>query len=268
MAIPSVLSDHVGNYNSTDHVIDDEREPLPPTLMPPGCREITSESLLSDEMRLKREAYIGYFLQQLVRFSMSTASFGLSVAAAVLSGGTGLPMVAVTGTAMVIAAGNACCALYNLMQVRNDRDPLNTGNDCIVLTVKELMKFCGCSAFKSEGVGYAVSFAFRAGIALSLLFLPSAHLSGSIADTLGKVSTGISALLIIIGGGVDTHTALAERKQEYAGVKACDKNAAKLTQEDDDELSEDKIKEIVDQVVACYEQYRARKQGFEAIPAC
>lgn len=143
-----------------------------PVLLPPGATRPILATPLSEESQLKRQAYTGYFIQHLVRFTMSSVSFGLSLAAAVLSGGAGIPLAVVTGTAMIIAAGDACCALYNLIQVRNDREPLKTGNDSIVLATKTLMTTCGMSDSHAETVGDVASCAFRIGIALSSIFFP------------------------------------------------------------------------------------------------
>lgn len=256
------------DINQASNISVEDR--LIPTLMPPGTEKATPESILNEESLLKRKAYTGYFIQHLIRFAMSATSFGLAVAATVLSGGAGIPIAAVTGAAMLIAAGDACCALYNLIQVRNDREPLQTNNDCIVLAVKKLMQNC-CADRTAELVGDAASFVVRAGIALSSVlfpqFLPAAHLSGSTAELLGDVSVGITGALTVVGGLLDAHTAHIERRQRDA-VKTINNNSESAqTQTEDSALSDEMIQDMVSQVVACYERYRLEHHEFQASTA-
>ncbi|WP_367298358.1 hypothetical protein [Hafnia alvei] len=256
-----------GNSHASDVSV---RASMIPTLMPPGSERTAPENILSDANRLKRKAYTGYFIQHLVRFAMSATSFGLAIAASVLSGGAGIPIAVVAGTAMIIAAGDACCALYNLIQVRKDREPLQTSNDCIVLLVKKLMQSgCSRSERSAEVIGDVASFVIRAGVALSSVlfpqFLPAAHLSGSTAETLGNISLGITGSLTVIGGLLDIHTAHIERRQKDA--MAAPTSEETQTQTDDSALSDEMIQTMVNQLVDCYQRYRAQHNEFQASPA-
>ncbi|WP_279205464.1 hypothetical protein [Obesumbacterium proteus] len=263
----SPLINTAGINQASDISVEDS---LIPTLMPPGIEKAAPESILSEESLLKRKAYTGYFIQHLIRFAISAASFGLAVAATVLSGGTGIPIAAVTGAAMLIAAGDTCCALYNLIQVRNDREPLQTNNDCIVFLVKKLMQNC-CADHSAELAGDVASFTIRATISLSSVllaqFLPAAHLSGSTAELLGDVSVGINGLLTVVGGLLDAHTAHIERRQRDV-VKTINNNSENAqTQTDDSVVSDEMIQDMVSQVVACYERYRLEHHEFQASTA-
>lgn len=232
-----------------------------PELLPPGVMRAAIDTPLDEETLLKRQAYTGYFIQHVVRFTFSFVSFGLSLGATVLSGGGGLPLAVVTGTAMIIAAGDACCALYNLIQVRNDREPLKTGNDSVVLATKMLMTTCGMSDSLAETAGDVASCAFRIGIALSSIYLPSAHLLGSMEHYLSSISSTITAVLTIAGGAVDMYTARVERMQ--------DKNATTVVEADEesDKPDQEEIQRIAESVVACYERYRAQQNAPRVSPA-
>ncbi|ENP5941698.1 hypothetical protein ACDZ68_004074 [Salmonella enterica] len=251
--LPSVTSAY--SDESGSHDADTSR----PVLLPPGAARPVLATPLSEESQLKRQAYTGYFIQHLVRFTMSSVSFGLSLAAAVLSGGAGIPLAVVTGTAMIIAAGDACCALYNLIQVRNDRETLKTGNDSIVVATKMLMTTCGMTDSHAEIAGDVASCAFRIGIALSSVFLPSTHLPGSTAHTLSSISSGITAALTIAGGGIDMYTARVERMQ--GSIAASASPATVEADEESDKTAQEEIQRMVDSVVACYERYRAQQHA-------
>lgn len=262
----------VDNYSRLTNVFHDDPEGndvnvTRPLLIPPGLTRPVLAMQLSEEEQLKRKAYTGYFIQHLARFIMSSASFGLSLAAAVLSGGSGIPLAVVTGTAMIIAAGDACCALYNLIQVRNGREPLKTGNDSIILATKALLTTCGKSNSHAENVGDVASCAFRIGIALSSIFLPSANLPGSTAHTLSSISSGITAVLIIAGGGIDMYTARVERMRALIMAPATPESTVVEADEKSDKTSQEELQRMVDSVVACYERYRVQRYAPMVSPA-
>lgn len=251
--LPSVASAY--NDDPNGHDVDSTR----PVLLPPGATLAELATPLSEESQLKQQAYTGYFLQHLARFAVASSSFGLSLAAAILSGGAGIPIAVVAGTAMVIAAGDACCALYNLIQVRNDREPLKTANDSILLATKTLMTACGMNDSHAETVGDIASCTFRIGILLSSIFLPSAQTLESTANMLSSISLGITAALTIAGGSIDMYTARAERMQ---GSIVASANSAPAVAEDDEEsdkIGQEDLQRMVDSVVACYERYRTNQ---------
>ncbi|WP_249042807.1 hypothetical protein [Pantoea stewartii] len=232
-----------------------------PVLLPPGSAQPIIATPLSEEKQLKRQAYTGYFIQHLVRFTMSSVSFGLSLAAAVLSGGAGIPLTVVAGTAMIIAAGDACCALYNLIQVRNDSEQLKTGNDSIVLAAKILMTTCGMSDSNAETAGDVASFVFRIGIVVSSIFLPSAHLSGNTVHMLSKISSGITVVLTIAGGGIDMYTERVKRMQGCIALSSTPAPTLVEAYKKSDTPSQEELQRMVDLVVACYERYRAQRNA-------
>ncbi|KML18207.1 hypothetical protein VL10_23795 [Leclercia adecarboxylata] len=263
--LPSVTSAY--SDNPERHDADEPR----PVLLPPGASRPALATPLSKESMINRKAYTGYFCQHLVRFTMSSFAFGLLLAAAVLSGGTGIPLAVVTGTATIIAAGDACCALYNLIQVRNDREPLKT-NDSIMLATKTLMKACGMSDSPAETAGDVVSFVLRIGIALSSMFLPSAHLPGSTAHTLSKVSAVITAALTLVGGVIDMYTARVARMQGNIASSATPAPAmVKAHEKSDksDQPDEEELQRILSLVVAWWhERDRAQLHTETVSPAC
>lgn len=258
---PSVTSAYCDDAES--HDADVTR----PVLLPPGATRAALATPLSEESQLKRQAYTCYFIQHMLRFTMSSVSFGLSLAATVLSGGAGIPLAVVTGTAMIIAAGDACCALYNLIQVRNDRETLKMGNDSIVLATKTLMTTCGMTDSHAETVGDAASFVFRIGIALSCIFLPSAHLPGSTEHALSSASSAISSVLTIVGGGIDMCTARVERMQGSIAASASPAPTMVEADEESDKPGQEELQRMVDSVVACYERYRAQLHAQTVSPA-
>ena len=206
----------------------------PPELMAPGTEKETTP-VLTEKALQNRKAFIGYFVQSLLGLAMAGLSFGLSVAATVLTGGAGIPIAAVTGAAFLIAAGDACCALYNLVQVYNDRGTLKTGGNSILLAVKTLMMKCGLGESKAESVGDAASFALRSGLAVSSVLLPffcPVNVPGTPADLISKVSTGITAILTFMGNGAGTLTDRAERIRDNIDAIPEDKKYGQMDKEE------------------------------------
>lgn len=259
--LPSVASAYSDDPNS--HDVDSNR----PVLLPPGATLAALATPLSEESQLKQQAYTGYFLQHLVRFAVASSSFGLSLAAAVLSGGAGIPIAVVTGTAMLIAAGDACCALYNLIQVRNDREPLKTANDSIVLATKTLMTSFGMADSHAETVGDVASCTLRIGIALSSIFLPSAQTVETTANMLSNISSGITVALTVAGGGIDICTARTERMQGSIVESATSAPAVADDGEESDKIDQEDLQKMVNSVVACYERYRMNQHAAMGSPA-
>lgn len=234
-----------------------------PVLIPPGSQTTSPESVMSQETRAKRAIQTGYFLQCLTRLIGAASVFGLAVAATVLSGGMGIPLVAVAGVAMMIAVGDSCCSLYNLIQVKNDREPLETADDCIALAVRALMMSLDCSEACSLNVGDVVSCLTRVIIGCALLVIPTAHLSEGGAHTLNIISTAITVTITFGGEGVNMFISWVERNK--ANAKAAESKAlAEKTEAmthgttEDGKLSEE-LKEIVKQIVACYEREKLQQ---------
>lgn len=213
-----------------------------PTLMAPDCKETPTGDTVSEASRLKNKAYATEFIKHLVRFSISGAFFGLAVAASVLSGGLAIPAAAVAGTAMVIAAGDAACALYNLIQVRNDREPLAFCDNCIVLTVRKLMEFCGCSARTSERIADAASVTIRVGVACATLLLPVLSPNTGLVDTAVQVLSLISLTAINVRTTAETIIgAVSDRIETQRSKLNTTVNTADVgvqTEKHDDETTE------------------------------
>lgn len=111
-------------------------------------------------------------MQYTIRALGATVVFGLSVAAAVISGGAGLPIAILAGAALVIAIGDACCAYHNYQLICQQKAPLQTASDSVALVVSALALKCGASLNCANTLANCLSLLIRSGIAISMLVLP------------------------------------------------------------------------------------------------
>ncbi|EAZ5329669.1 type III secretion systems effector SseF [Salmonella enterica] len=139
----------------------------PPEIPAPGTP--TAPVLLTPEQIKQQREYAVHFMQYIIRALGATVVFGLSVAAAVISGGAGLPIVILAGAALVIAIGDACCAYHNYQLICQQKEPLQTSSDSVV---SELALKCGASLHCASTLANSLSLLIRAGIAISFLVIP------------------------------------------------------------------------------------------------
>ncbi|EAA8843962.1 TPA: type III secretion systems effector SseF [Salmonella enterica] len=141
-----------------------------PKIPAPGTP--TAPVLLTPEQIKQQREYAVHFMQYIIRALGATVVFGLSVAAAVISGGAGLPIVILAGAALVIAIGDACCAYHNYQLICQQKEPLQTSSDSVALVVSELALKCGASLHCASTLANSLSLLIRAGIAISFLVIP------------------------------------------------------------------------------------------------
>lgn len=176
----------------------------PPEIPAPGTPIVPV--LLTPEQIKQQRDYAIHFIQYTIRALGAVVVLGLSVAAAVISGGAGLPIVILAGAALVITIGDACCAYHNYQLICQQREPLQTSSDSIALVVSELALKCGASLSCAYTLANSLSLLIRAGIAISFLVIPLQFplpAAENIAPSLdmGTVITSIS--LTAIGAVLD-----------------------------------------------------------------
>lgn len=104
--IPSAASNIVDGNSPPSDIQAKEVSFPPPEIPAPGTP--AAPVLLTPEQIRQQRDYAIHFMQYTIRALGATVVFGLSVAAAVISGGAGLPIAILAGAALVIAIGDAC----------------------------------------------------------------------------------------------------------------------------------------------------------------
>ncbi|EEN8081470.1 pathogenicity island 2 effector protein SseF, partial [Salmonella enterica subsp. enterica serovar Tennessee] len=125
--IPSAASNIVDGNSPPSDIQAKEVSFPPPEIPAPGTP--AAPVLLTPEQIRQQRDYAIHFMQYTIRALGATVVFGLSVAAAVISGGAGLPIAILAGAALVIAIGDACCAYHNYQLICQQKEPLQTASD-------------------------------------------------------------------------------------------------------------------------------------------
>lgn len=166
----------------------------------------TASVVLTPEQAKQQREYAIYFIQNTIRALGAAAVFGLSVTAAVISGGTMLPIAVLTGAALVIAIGDACCAYYNYQRVCQQNEPLQTASDSVAFVVSQLALKCGASFHGAHTLANYFSLLIRSGIAVASIVMPLVFpplAAKNIAASLAKGSVSTSVCLTAIGAVLD-----------------------------------------------------------------
>lgn len=206
--IPPAASNIAGN-NSIPSDMQAEGTSFTPPEIPVPDAPITSVLLTPEQVKQQRD-YAMHFIQYTIRALGATVVFGLSVAAAVISGGAGLPIVILAGAALVIATGDACCAYHNYQLICQQKEPLQTSSDSVALVVSQLALKCGANLTCANTLANCLSLLIRSGIAISSLVIPLLFplpAAENIAASLEMGTVITSASLTAIGAVLDYYLA-------------------------------------------------------------
>ncbi|EBU9349623.1 type III secretion systems effector SseF [Salmonella enterica] len=202
--IPSAASNIVDGNSPPSDIQAKEVSFPPPEIPAPGTP--AAPVLLTPEQIRQQRDYAIHFMQYTIRALGATVVFGLSVAAAVISGGAGLPITILAGAALVIAIGDACCAYHNYQSICQQKEPLQTASDSVALVVSALALKCGASLNCANTLANCLSLLIRSGIAISMLVLPLQFplpAAENIAASLDMGSVITSVSLTAIGAVLD-----------------------------------------------------------------
>ncbi|EDY9311029.1 type III secretion systems effector SseF [Salmonella enterica] len=202
--IPPAASNIVRD-NSIPSDVQAEEVSFPPPAIPAPDTPISPVLLTPEQIKLQRD-YAIHFIQYTFRALGATVVFGLAVAAAVISGGAGLPIAILAGAALVIAIGDACCAYHNYQLIYQQKEPLHTASDSVAFVVSKLALKCGASLNCANTLANCLSLLIRSGIAISSLVIPLQSplpVAGDIAASLDMGTVISSASLTAIGAVLD-----------------------------------------------------------------
>ncbi|CRY56836.1 secretion system effector protein SseF [Yersinia intermedia] len=148
------------------------------------------------------------FFINILEVAFSLASFSISVAVTVCSGGATTPIAVVTGLNLMLSISNLACAYHNWDCVSKGKPELTMGSDALQQTVFVLAKYCQAEPSRAQKIARFVSYFVRAAMSVSLIVLgftihPTIH---SELCTLAKnnIPTLIALPSIIIGGFLTT----------------------------------------------------------------
>ncbi len=148
------------------------------------------------------------FFINILEVAYSLASFSISVAVTVCSGGATTPIAVVTGLNLMLSISNLACAYHNWDCASKGKPELTMGSDALQQTVFVLAKYCQADPSRAQKIARFVSYFIRAAMGISLIVLgltihPIIH---SELCTLAKnnIPTLIALPSVTIGGFLTT----------------------------------------------------------------
>jgi secreted effector protein SseF len=154
--------------------------------------EDAAQAASQAKIDLAKKSFIG----KVAIAALAAVGLGLAVASTVLSGGTGLPLVALAGAVMLVSIADASCAFADWQLKKNgDEKGLVMGGDCLAQPLYALLhhKF-GVSEERSKLVANIFSTLTRVGLAAGTTFAGvGGYAVASIPGKLGVVMTASTA---------------------------------------------------------------------------
>ncbi|CQJ48382.1 hypothetical protein [Yersinia rohdei] len=108
------------------------------------------------------------FFLNVIEVAVSLASFSVSVAVSICSGGVTAPIAIITGLNLMLSVSNLACAYHNWNNVSNNKDELEMGSDAIQQAVFILAKHCQASHVNAKKIARFASYVIRVGLVVSL----------------------------------------------------------------------------------------------------
>ncbi|MCL9783337.1 hypothetical protein M9194_18050 [Vibrio sp. S4M6] len=133
------------------------------------------------------------FVGKMVSLGIATVALGLAIAATILTGGTGIPLVALASANFLLSVADVSCALYDWRSKANGGDGLSMEGDALANVVHLLATHLGASEETAQTWGRNVSVLSRLSLTLATIwtgfFAPAASLSGSATSVMSGLSS-------------------------------------------------------------------------------
>jgi secreted effector protein SseF len=169
------------------------------------------------------------FLNKLASVAFAGIAVGVSIAATVLTGGAGLPLLIASGVAFTLAVADAGCAFADWRSKANGGDGLAMGGDSIANAVNALLSKMGLNADSALWWGKAVSITSRVALAVGTLWsavISPPSLPGHIASTVNLVNMASRSVQPLVQGLSDVSEAASTHKQQKLTAGSQDKALA------------------------------------------
>ncbi|CAH0536022.1 hypothetical protein [Vibrio marisflavi] len=177
-----------------------------------------AESATLDAKKLGVDLAKKEFVGKMISLGIATVALGLAVAATILTGGTGLPLVALASASFLLSIADASCALYDWRSKAGGGEGLAMGGDALANVVKEIATKCGANEESAKTWGRNVSVAGRLSLTLATIwtgfFAPAASLSGNVASYMSGISSAKISASQIWSAYNTVSTKSQDQKQE------------------------------------------------------
>ncbi|MCL1123228.1 hypothetical protein [Shewanella surugensis] len=201
------------------------------------------------------------FFKALFNVALGGVGLGLSIAATVLTGGAGLPVMAASGVAFALVVADAGCAFADWRNKAGGGDGLKMGSDALANVVHTLLDKMGMNDERAQYWANTASVALRTTLIVSTLWCSttsSASVPGAIGSALSMIKLSKSAVGTIGGLGLDV--SIDNAKNNEAKFKKAATNADLFESQIDQDIALNSAQHKASQLETKLSQLESRSQ--------
>lgn len=207
------------------------------------------------------------FMVQALALAAASVGLGAAIAATVLSGGAGVPLLALAGLAFSIASADTACALYEWRSKAAGGEGLPMAGDSLANVIYAMGKRCHTSNEYATKIASYGSIGLRGTLTVSTLFTAFFSPSPSVGTAVSALSTLVRPTLVEASRATGSSVAFknaeqqqrldAEHSEKIERLAAAQNDA---TKQQHDELIKT-LNNEVDMLKAKIESARTRLEG-------
>ncbi|WP_299005517.1 hypothetical protein [uncultured Shewanella sp.] len=166
------------------------------------------------------------FFKNLFSVALAGVGLGLSIAATVLTGGAGVPVMAASGVAFALTVADAGCAFADWRSKASGGEGLKMGTDAIGNAVFAMLDKMGMDDENANYWANTTSVVLKTALTVSTLWCSatsSASVPGAVGSALSMIKMGSSTTSSVAGMGIDLN--ITDNENEESKLKTAAKNA-------------------------------------------
>ncbi|WP_298775394.1 hypothetical protein [uncultured Shewanella sp.] len=182
------------------------------------------------------------FFKALFNVALAGVGLGLSIAATVLTGGAGVPVMAMSGVAFALVVSDAGCAFADWRSKAGGGDGLKMGSDALANAVYTMLDKMGMNNEDATYWANTTSVVLKTALTVSTLWCSAtsaASVPGAIGSTLSMIKMGKSTTSSVAGMGLDL--GITDTRNKGNRLKTSSRNAKQFEANTE---SEKKLKQV------------------------
>ncbi|WP_299491674.1 hypothetical protein [uncultured Shewanella sp.] len=166
------------------------------------------------------------FFKALFNVALAGVGLGLSIAATVLTGGAGIPVMAMSGVAFALVVSDAGCAFADWRSKAGGGDGLKMGSDALANAVYAMLDKMGMNDENATYWANTTSVVLKTALTVSTLWCSAASAAsvpGAVGSALSMIKMGKSTTSSVAGMGLDL--GITDTKNKGNKLKTASRNA-------------------------------------------
>ncbi|RXV65277.1 protein EseG [Burkholderia stabilis] len=154
------------------------------------------------------------FMVQALALAAASVGLGAAIAATVLSGGAGVPLLALAGLAFSLASADTACALYEWRSRAAGGEGLSMAGDSLANVIYVVGKRCHASNEHAKKIASYGSIGLRGALTVSTLFTAFFAPSPSVGTAVSALSTLVRPTLVEANRATGSSVAFNHTEQQ------------------------------------------------------